>query len=363
MNLRISLIFVIILSLLSIGVSWVVENPPGGKKTPDLPYFYTVSPDDIRKIDLSSPSGHEGFVLANLQQNIWYFANLQDMPVNLNRFGGMSFLLGGPKIKRVLSKDATNLAQYGLDHPSLTVTLTLRDNSQVSIELGNATPDGQSNYAMAVGGGNELVLVDSSWGNVIGKLISDPPYPTWHYTLPESEANEILFYRNNNVVRGISFRPSTGWVECTLPLGNAVPCTGTSTLATTTVESFLHLMANPPWKGVVQVARSQSDVNPAQYGTTVDAPYLDIRLPSASTSSPNVINVNHVSMILGNKTDNGSSMYVQAMEQPSVEKVDAAWGEKVLQMFNGPYATSTSATTTSAASTPTTNATSSAAAG
>ena len=146
MSLRISLVLIILVSYVGIASAWFVKNPPlGGTAEEDLPFFYTLSPDDIRKIQVKTPIGEETFTATFAQDgsgsSVWYFDEPAGIPVNFDRWGGMTFLLGGPKTQRVLAKSFENPAQYGLDQPSVEVTITLRDGSVRKLRLGAATPD------------------------------------------------------------------------------------------------------------------------------------------------------------------------------------------------------------------------------
>lgn len=329
MSLRVSLVIVTLMSILAIGVAWVVENPPGGSSDPDLPFAYTIAPDDIRQIGIRVGEDQRTFLFEPVER-VWYFQDPAGMPVSHTRFGGMTTLLSGPKVKRVLAEGVDNLAVYGLEEPSTVARLILRDGSQIAVELGDLTPDEESHYAR-MEGHSQVVLIDSSWGDVIKRLVSEPPFPKWRYTLNTDEVEEILFFDGNEVVRGISHREETGWVECDIPIGDDVPCTGSTPIDESEFLPYLDHLASPEFTGVEQIARTRDEVDAGEFGVTAEAPYLDIRI--TRETRPRVTEVDHVTMSLGNLTNGGEEMFVRTMEEPDVLRMDAGWGQKVLDLF------------------------------
>jgi hypothetical protein len=331
MYLRISLTLVTLLAWVAVGAVFVFESDTGAESSgPDLPFFYTLAPDDIRSIGVETPLGVTEFSIRPAER-VWYFSDLTDIPVSHDRFGGMTFLLGGPKIQRVLVEDVEDDSLFGLADPDLIVDLTLRDGSIVAMELGDLTPNGGGQYARMVGF-PQMVLVDSSWGKVISRLVDEPPYPDWRYSMDPSQVTELLFFEGNDVVRGIAYHDDLGWVECDVPVGNDVPCTGTTPINFDGLEPWLNHMAAPDFRGVAQVARTADDATAEIFGITPESPYLDIRLESALSNG--VTEVNHVTLAIGDESPDGGGLYVRAMEQPDIAEVDVEWGRQVLEFFS-----------------------------
>ncbi len=331
MNLRITFSAVIVLSIIAVIATFVVESDTGEEqKQPELPFFYTLEPDDIRHININTDLGETDFTLVP-DQRVWYFDDPAGIPVSHDRFGGMTFLLGGPKIQRVLQENVDDEALFGLENPDLVVDLALRDGSSITMELGDLTPDGNGQYARMVGF-PQMVLVDSSWGQVISRLVAEPPFPEWRYTMSPSNVNEVLFFQGSDVVRGIALHEDQGWVECDIPIQNEVPCTGSIPIDFNGLEPWLEHMAAPVFEGVAQVARIPDEASAELFGITPDSPYIDIRLEAQR--SPGITEVTHVTLALGNFSSDGSGMFVRAMEQADIAEVNAEWGRHVLEFFD-----------------------------
>jgi hypothetical protein len=330
MNLRIVLSLVILLAWISVGAVFVFESDTGSKDSgPELPFFYTLAPDDIRSIGIETPLGQSEFQFRPAER-VWYFADLQDIPVSHNRFGGMIFLLGGPRIQRMLVEEVTDDSIFGLRDPALIVDVTLRDGSVVAMELGNLTPDGEGQYARMVGF-PQMVLVDSSWGSVISRLVEEPPYPDWRYEMDPTLVNEVLFFEGNEVVRGIAFHDDQGWVECDIPVQNEVPCGGTTPIDFDGLEPWLNHMAAPQFRGVAQVARNADQASAEIFGITPESPYLDIRIETPTRAG--VIDVTHVTMSIGDENPDGGGIYVRTQEQSDIAEIEIEWGRQVLDFF------------------------------
>ena len=331
MNLRITFSAVILLAVIALIATVIVQSDTGEEQSgPDLPFFYTLAPDDIRHISINTDLGKTDFMLQP-DQRVWYFDDPIGIPVSHDRFGGMTFLLGGPQVQRLLKDEVEDEAIFGLENPDLVVDLGLRDGSSIAMELGDLTPDGDGQYARMVGF-PQLVLVDSSWGEVISRLVAEPPLPDWLYSMSPSKVKEILFFQGNEIVRGIAFHEDQGWVECDIPVGDEVPCAGTIPIDYNGLEPWLEHIAAPEFEGVAQVSRSPEQATAELFGITPESPYIDIRLENSTR--PGVVEVTHVTIALGDLSSDGSGMFVRAMEQPDIAEVGVEWGNRVLAFFD-----------------------------
>ena len=139
MNLRFTLLLITGLSYIAIGVTWFLTNPASEQQEIEPPFFYTLAPDDLRHIEIDIGDDKTGW---NLRKDTrrWYFDDMDDIPADLFRWGGITQLLGGPRTQRVLSQEIDDESLYGLDDPSTVITVTLRDESQVKLilEIGRA---------------------------------------------------------------------------------------------------------------------------------------------------------------------------------------------------------------------------------
>lgn len=336
MSLRISLVLIIVVSLVGIALTWVVKNPPiGSAKEEDLPFFYTLSPDDLRQITVSTPAGKKSFFATYVDDgrsvsSIWYFEDPAGIPVNFDRWGGITFLLGGPKTQRILFDSIDDPAEYGLNRPTAEITMTLRDGSVRSLILGAATPDRGAHYAQLVGF-PELVLVDSSWGDVLSRLVAEPPYPQWYYRFNETRAHEVLFYLNNDVVLGVSRDDDTDlWMLCELPIVGD-PCEGAETADQARVVEFLSAVSEPPFTRAEKVSRTVEEARHGDYGLDLNSPYITVRIETSTRAG--ITEVTVTTLTLGNLTPDGKEMFVLANEQPTVARVPAEWGKQIRSFF------------------------------
>jgi hypothetical protein len=334
MSLRISLVMIVLVSWVGVATAWFVENPPfGGGGEDDLPFFYTLSPDDIRKITVQAADKSETFTATFTEDggSVWYFEEPADIPVNFDRWGGITFLLGGPKTQRIIAESFDDPVRYGFDRPTVEITLTLRDGSQRTLKLGSPTPDGGAHYAQ-MEGFPQLVLVDASWGEVLARLVNEPPLPLWYYTFDVTKAHEIVFYVDNDVMRAVSRQDEdTTWVTCDIPIvGN--PCDGTELADAARINEFLEVIAHPQFTRVEKVARTIEEAKHPDYGLDLAAPYLTIRIENVKPNG--VTEVTLTTLTLGKLTPDGNEMYVLANEQPTVARVQAGWGTKVKSLFD-----------------------------
>ena len=80
MNLRLLLVLITVLSYVAIGVTWIMTTTTDeiGDEAP--PFFYTLSPDDLRNIEISTGDTVTSW---SLREDVrrWYFDDLNDILV------------------------------------------------------------------------------------------------------------------------------------------------------------------------------------------------------------------------------------------------------------------------------------------
>jgi hypothetical protein len=329
MNLRLLLVLITVLSYAAIAVTWVIANPPEEVKEPEPPFFYTLAPDDLRNIEINTGDAMTSWSLREGSRR-WFFDDLNDVPADLFRWGGITQLFGGPRTQRVLKQNIDDISLYGLDTPSAIFAVTLRDDSVVTLVLGNLTPDGQNNYAQ-IEGFPQLVLVDATWGAVFERLVDEPPYPEWYYTL-EGEVREIILFDNNEVLRAYGWdRDNELWTVCSIPLVTD-PCSGPQLADSEALEAEIAHFGNPVINGVVGLnLTDQDEYEP--FGVILESPYVAMRVENRAGN--NVTNVTRLTMTIGDETEDGKSRYAIANETSDVIAVDKAWADRVLDLFYG----------------------------
>lgn len=331
MNLRFSLILITIVSWVAVGAVFVVDSDFGQEEsTQDPPFFYNIPVDSLTNITLEA-NGEEQKFHYREAVNRWFFDELDDVPADLFRWGGITTLLGGPRTQRVVANEISDPAKYGLDSPSSRYTVTLRDGQERVMLIGNTTVNGESSYAQ-LEGYPQLVLVDISWQQVLDRLVTEPPYPEWMYELNPSEVREILFFDNNEVLRAYAIDRETGTYHlCDLPV-QGDPCEGETDVDSEKFQSALELIADRQVEGAVALSLlNQEDFEP--YGTTVESPYVAIRVEYPTSSG--VTEVNRVTMTIGDVTPDGEARYAVANETSDVIRIDKEWADQILELFTG----------------------------
>ena len=177
-------ILILIIIFLGLGGFFYFSNSPQpAKETDPQEFVWLIDMDQIEHITIDMPRQNlsESFIKINKEDKFpWYFDDANQTAVDSARWGGgIPLLLSGPAADRIIAKDASPqvLADFGLDKPLMKITLTLTGGHTMTIDVGDATPNGASNYVKAPST-NDVALVDASWYSVLSKLVTDPPYAT-----------------------------------------------------------------------------------------------------------------------------------------------------------------------------------------
>lgn len=180
MKLNNILILAAILALLAGVYYWVSRPEP--EPSPEPKHFvWSIEMNDINHItlNLTREGLSQSFIKIPQEHEFsWFFDDHQRSPVDSVRWGGgIPLLLSGPGADRIISENATQekLVEFGLLQPNLEITLTLTDDTTLNIAVGDNTPDG-SNYYVRAPGSNAVATVDSSWYDVLERLVTEPPY-------------------------------------------------------------------------------------------------------------------------------------------------------------------------------------------
>jgi hypothetical protein len=155
------------------------ENPPE-KEEPQV-FVWNVHMDEIQHIEIQLPreGKSESFIKIRKDDEFpWYFDDPQKSAVDVERWGGgIPLILSGPAAERVIFQDATEekLAELGLASPQMEIILIMDDGHTLNIKVGDETPEGNSFYVQAPNS-NAVSLVDSTWYEVLERLVREPPY-------------------------------------------------------------------------------------------------------------------------------------------------------------------------------------------
>ena len=176
-------ILLVVLALIAGIWFFVIKVGDEPAEASDAFWFYKVAEADIETISIKTESVEQSFSLRD--NSDWYFTGEQQPPVDMSRWGGVTLVLSGPRARRVLSEEIEDLKTYGLDPPSTVLGLHLRGDRNLTMYLGDLTPDGSGYYATQEDDDN-LYVIESVWGKVIRRLASEPPYPSWFYRFDSS---------------------------------------------------------------------------------------------------------------------------------------------------------------------------------
>lgn len=114
--------------------------------------------EDIKSIRITNQYGDMSFVIDS--EDVVRYENDKDMPINqtygINVFQGMNGLITTNKLGEV-----EQLSDYGLDNPSIQVTVTLMDSTKKVIDFGDTVPLTGGHYASIQGDTNVYVVGDT----------------------------------------------------------------------------------------------------------------------------------------------------------------------------------------------------------
>jgi len=257
------------------------------------------------------------------EDNHWHIDEPDGLPVGLDRWGGITLLLSGPKSRRLLDVQPTDLAPYGLDSPPVRIEVDLKDGRTLPVLLGFLTPDEVGIYGQ-VEGFPQVFTIVSGWAQALLGLITDPPYPEWYYNIDTTMVASIGLYTPDKAIN--LTKDKIGWYfedDVQTPLDE------------TQLPSLLASLEQPSQQSLVEYGY----VDLVKYG--LDVPSLTLFLRTQHLREG--VNVINESLFhIGNPTEDGTGYYVQTELDdvlPDVFMVDADWVEGLQAIVaNPPYA-------------------------
>jgi len=122
------------------------EDAAAKTSSDTAPKILSLNDGDITKVDLKKKTGEE-VVLAKNASGKWEMTEPKQLPVDQDAVGSMISTLSSLNSDRLVEAKSTNLAQYGLTQPALTVTITKKDGKTQELLIGDDTPTGSAAYA------------------------------------------------------------------------------------------------------------------------------------------------------------------------------------------------------------------------
>jgi hypothetical protein len=309
-NFRTSILLLVVLAMVAGYVFFVqVSESPDSQDVP--PWFYSIDINDINRIVIHRHGEAAAFVLG--EDNNWYFGEPEGLPVDIDRWGGVTLLLSGPQVRRViLEEPPIDLSPYGLDAPPIRIEVDLKDGETIPILLGDSTPDGVGIYAQMEGLPSIFTIV-FGWGEVMARLVTEPPYPVWLYDLDTSAVIGIQLKTETETVNLI--KESEGW-----RLGDEEQ----TPLNDSQVSALFDALQPPSSQAVVEF--SAEDIS--RYG--LNEPSLSLIFQTKELLAGNIPSLDEIRMNLGHLTDDGEGYYGQSFQAegiPDVFQVNTAWVE------------------------------------
>jgi len=153
MKMRGLLVASVLLVLLAGGIWWSAkvakdkESKPAADATPKV---LSVQEADIRRIEVARRGGETTVIEKDTSGN-WKLTSPAGYPVDKLAVSSFVTAVASVSSDKVVEDKTTDLAQYGLKEPSLTVTLGLKDGKTKVQRVGDDAPAGSASYAAADG--------------------------------------------------------------------------------------------------------------------------------------------------------------------------------------------------------------------
>ena len=350
----------IILSIIAISIGaffYYYTNYTTEEVEIDPPWFYQVSMDDINYIGLTRKDKSLSFY--KNEDTTWSFVDPKGIPPSYTRWGGVTLLLSGPQTQRLLVADKIdNPAEYGLDDPGLIIDFDLIGGRHLSLKLGDATSDFKHYYCQ-INDFEELFIIASSWNDVLGRLIDDPPIPKWYVKRNPERIVGLAIYKgdiqsqatpskkfetkNNKdwyfmdltdandekTSNSLNKEPGIGYAAF-LKVGEKIPLNEELWAQST------QLLSGPNSITVVKSMATEAE-DYIEYGITKTSDAIELRFNSFSDKGTEFID--GILYMIGDKTEDGKSYYAYSENNEYIKPVlaiDAKWVDAVIGLYDNP---------------------------
>ena len=318
MNIRTSLVLLIALALVA-GWVYFYELRLSPELEEKAPWFYLTELREITAVSVTDQGERRGYFLDDADQQ-WHFDDEEQLPVDEDKWGGKVLLLSGPRSRILLEEDATpeQLAEWGLQSPVTTATVSLTEARQVIVLMGDDTVDGSGTYAQ-LEGFPQVYLIANLWRQEIAKLVTDPPYPGWLLrTDPENVVELRLLYRGTEVEFE---KDEDGWHfddEDRTPVDP------------TRWEAILPLLSGPSRIPIVE----QEVEDFSAYGITQDSTQITVLFEDAEAGRVVVPDI--ISYVIGDQAPDGDGYYARASGFDQLLLLETAWIDPLTSLAEDP---------------------------
>lgn len=166
------LIAAVLLAALSGAVWWAKRHPQSTETStvPASPKLADIPVAQIKQIDLKKKDGST-VVLQN-QNGKWAITAPEALPADQDAASSVASALSPVSADNVVEDKPKDLAQYGLNNPSLTVTVDEKDGKTKQLFFGDDVPAGSLVYARA-GSDPKVYAVSSGVKTSLDKTVND----------------------------------------------------------------------------------------------------------------------------------------------------------------------------------------------
>ena len=130
MSIRTSIILVVALAMVA-GYVFFIQLRQVEEEKEQPPWFYNLDISDLTRIHIKGGEENASFHLG--EDNVWRIGDPDGIPVGLERWGGITLLLTGPRSRRLLDEQPAELVPYGLDAPPTVVEVDLKDGRSINV--------------------------------------------------------------------------------------------------------------------------------------------------------------------------------------------------------------------------------------
>ncbi len=134
-------------------------------------YLLDFETEDLKSIEIQNT---ESYVINRVEggNNEWIINELEGLPKRQNSYAFLALNLGDTEANSLLAENVTDLKQYGLDKPAVTVTAVLYDGSRQTLLLGDEAPGGSFVYGKKPDS-NDVYLISNAEVNRLYQVKTD----------------------------------------------------------------------------------------------------------------------------------------------------------------------------------------------
>ncbi|MEO8658480.1 MAG: DUF4340 domain-containing protein [Bryobacteraceae bacterium] len=146
MQTRNLLIAALLLAVLGGGVYWAVKHPKEDTPATDAsPKILAIPEDQVKGLEIRKRDGEPVALVRDGDK--WQITAPKPMAADRDTVSGITSTLSSLNSDKLVEDKATNLAPYGLNSPSLQVTITKKDGKTEKLLVGDEAPTGSAFFA------------------------------------------------------------------------------------------------------------------------------------------------------------------------------------------------------------------------